>query len=249
MLQLKELLETLGWSSYEASAYCTIVETGPMKANDLAIKANIPTGRVYEVLTTLTDKGWLKRTGSRPVKYDAQHPRLVLDLELEELEKKMQEALRIAEQVWEVRNEEIGDKDDKSWTVSGMHGVIIEVRNLFNKAKKSIKIIESSLTWMTNQDFRKLGELVDKKVSISIISTETSKDELQRLSDLKADVRISGRPDVSFYIIDDEVILMRLNSPDTGTVIRDKNVASTFLVKFNQINKSAKKLEVDKVVS
>lgn len=247
MLLLKELLERLGWTSYEASAYCTIVESGPIKANDLAIKAKIPTGRVYEVLTTLTNKGWLKKTGTRPVKYDAQHPRLVLDLELDQLQGKMTESLRVSEQAWEVRNEQIGDKDDKSWTVAGMHGVILEIRNLFDKTKKSIKIVESSLTWLTSRDFRKLEELIGKKVSISVVATEACKDELQKLSNLKSEVSVSSKPDVPFYIIDDEVVLLRLNSPDTGNIIQDVNVAKMFIAKFNQINKTAKKMEVDKV--
>ena len=249
MIELKKLLEKLGWTGYEASAYCTIVESGPIKANDLAIKAKIPTGRVYEILTALTDKGWLKKTGNRPVKYDAQHPRYVLDLELDQLQTKMQQSLRIAEQAWEVRNEQIGDEDDKSWIVAGMHGIILEVRNLFNTAEKSIKIVESSISWLTNRDYRKLAELVDRKVRLSVVATESCKEELQRLSDLKSEVRIFNKPDVSFYLIDDKVVLMRLNSPDTGTVIQDLNVAKIFTTKFNQITKAAKKLEVDKVAS
>lgn len=133
--------------------------------------------------------------------------------------------------------------------MAGMHGVILEVRNLLDKATKSVKIVESTIAWLTNRDYRKLEELAEKKISIAIIATEACKTELKRLADLKANVKIHNKPDVAFYIIDDQIVLVRLNSPDTGTIIQDSNVAKMFSAKFNQINKSANEIEVDKVVS
>lgn len=249
MLQLKEFLKTLGWTGYESSAYCAIVENGPLKANDLAIKAGIPSGRVYEVITNLVNKGWLKKMGERPSIYDAQNPRLVLQLELDKLQKKMAESLEDAEQVWELRTGRIGDADDKSWTVSGIHGIIIEVRNLTADAKSSVKVVDSSLDWLTGSDFHKFEDLMKKGIQVSVVSSNASINELRRLRNSGAQAYVTNKQTPSFYIIDNELVLMKLVGPDSGTVVRDTTMAKMFDDKYNEIIKGAKLVKVEKVVS
>lgn len=247
MLQLKEFLRELNWTEYEASAYCAIVENGPMKANDLAVKARIPPGRVYQVVTNLTNKGWLKKTGARPAIYDAQNPRLVLDVELEALQKRMAESLKDAEQVWELRTGRIGDSDDKSWTVSGAHGVILEVRNLLTAPAKRIRIADSRIDWLTGSDINKLRDLLNAGATITVVSTKQCEEYLKRLSAAGIDALLIDKLDLSFYIIGEEIVLMKLNSPDNATIVRDVNVSKMFVGKFDSVIKQSKKVKVEKI--
>lgn len=249
MLQLKEFLKTLGWTVYESSAYCAIVESGPLKANNLAIKANIPQGRIYQVIASLADKGWLKKTGTRPAIYDAQNPRRVLEAELDTMQKKMARSLEDAEQAWELRTGRIGDADDKSWTVSGIHGIILEARNLCESAKKSIKIVDSSLNWLNGSDFHRFEDWINGGIKVSVISINSSINELKRLVNAGADAYVTKNEDLSFYIIDDKVILMKLDSPDSGTIVRDSKLTKMFVDRFNKIIKNTIKVAVEKVVS
>ena len=249
MLQLKEFIKTLGWTVYESSAYCAIVETGPLKAIDLAIKAKIPQGRIYEVITSLANKGWLKKIGTRPAIYDAQNPRRVLEAELDTMQKKMARSLEDAEQAWELRTGRIGDADDKSWTVLGIHGIILEVRNLCENAKKSIKIVDSSLNWFNGSDFHRFEDWINGGIKMSVISTNSSINELKRLVNVGANAYLTKNEDLSFYIIDDKVILMKLDSPDSGTIVRDSKLTKMFVDRFNKIIKNTIKVAVEKVVS
>lgn len=249
MLQLKEFLRELNWTEYESSAYCAIVENGPMKANDLAVKAGIPPGRVYEVVINLTNKGWLKKTGTRPAVYDAQNPRLVLQVELDNLQKRMAESLKDAEQVWELRTGRIGDSDDKSWTVSGAHGTILEVRNLLGVAGKRVRIADSRIDWLTGSDINKIRELAAKGTVITVVSTEHCIEDLKRLSAAGIDAWVTAKLDLSFYIIDEELVLMKLNNPDNATIVKDLNLGKMFVSKFDNVIKQSKKMKVDKVAS
>lgn len=249
MLQLKEFLKTLGWTMYESSAYCAIVENGRLKANDLAIKAGIPPGRVYEVIMNLVNKGWLKKIGERPSIYDAQNPRHVLQMELDKLQKKMAESLVDAEQVWELRTGRIGDTDDKSWTVAGIHGIILEVRSLFTNAKSSVKMVDTDLSWLTGSDFHKFEDLTKKGIKVSVVSSNASINELKRLGNDGAQVYASTKQNPSFYIVDNELVLMKLFSPDNGTVVRDTTLAKMFDDKYNEIIKSARLVKGDRVVT
>ena len=249
MLNLQVFLKKLNWTEYESKAYCTIVENGPMKANDLAIKAGIPAGRIYEVITRLSNKGWLKRTQSRPSIYDAQSPRTVLDVEMDQLQKEMKEPLEKAEEAWEIRQGRIGGADDKSWTVSGISGIILEFRDLCNSVKKSIKVIDSSLQWLSNRDFEVLKKLIKNKVKISIASTDRYKDKLNRLASIGVSTSILQKTDISFYIFDEEIVMMKFDGPDHGTVIKDKNMGKMFISKFEELRKDAKIIKVEEIAS
>jgi sugar-specific transcriptional regulator TrmB len=225
------------------------LRNGPLKANDLAIKAGIPSGRVYEVIMSLVNKGWLKKTGERPSIYDAQNPRQVLQRELEKLQKKMDESLVDAEQAWELRTGRIGDADDKSWTVSGIHGIILEVRNLFTNAKSSVKMVDSDISWFNRGDFNKFEDLIKQGIKISVVSSNTSINELEKLGSIGVQVYASTKQNPSFYIIDNELVLMKLFSPDNGTVVRDTTLAKMFDDKYNEIIKGAKLVKVERDVT
>ena len=205
--------------------------------------------KIQEVITRLRDKGWLKRTQSRPAIYDAQNPRTVLDVEMDQLQIEMKEPLEKAEEAWEVRQGRIGDADDKSWTVSGIYGIILEFRDLCNDAKKSIKIIDSSLQWLSNRDYERLAKLVKDDLEISIASTDRYKDQLNRLASVGVKTYILNSPDISFYIFDDGIVMMKFDGPDNGTVIKDKNMGKMFISKFDELISDAKMIEVEEIAS
>lgn len=247
MLALQEFLKQLNWTEYESKLYCAIVENGPMKANDLAIKAGIPAGRIYEIIKRLRDKGWLKRAQSRPAIYDAQNPRTVLQFAIDQLKAEMKEPLEKAEEAWEMRQGRIGDADDKSWTVSGIYGITLEFRDLCRGIKKSLKIVDSSLQWLSARDFDKFKNLTDSGVEISIVSTDLHKDKLTKLANIGINVFIFTSTDVSFSVFDEEIVMMKFVSPDNGTVVKDKNLGKMFNTKFDELIADGTILEVDQI--
>ena len=247
MLALQGFLKQLSWTEYESKLYCAVVENGPMKANDLAIKAGIPAGRIYEIIKRLRDKGWLKRTRSRPAIYDAQNPRTVLQVAIDQLQAEMKDPVEKAEEAWEMRQGRIGDADDKSWTVSGIYGIILEFRGLCEGIKKSLKIVDSSLQWLSAKDLDKFKSLINSGVKISIASTDLYKDELAKLANIGVNVFIFTNTDVSFSVFDEEVVMLKFTSPDNGTVVKDKNFGKMFITKFDELIKANKMLRVDQI--
>ena len=65
----KETLHELGLNSYEVDAYLTLLESGQMTAMEISREAKVPYSKIYEVLNSLKEKGWIKNTESRPFKY------------------------------------------------------------------------------------------------------------------------------------------------------------------------------------
>jgi hypothetical protein len=67
----KRILERLGLEGYGAKAYLALLETGPATAKGVAERANIPKGRIYEVLEELHRRGQVELLPEMPKRYRA----------------------------------------------------------------------------------------------------------------------------------------------------------------------------------
>src|SRR3989304_3583773 len=62
-------LREMGLNAYEIDAYIVLLEGGQMTAMEISRKASVPYSKIYEVLNSLKEKGWIKSSESRPFKY------------------------------------------------------------------------------------------------------------------------------------------------------------------------------------
>ena len=62
-------LREMGLNAYEIDTYIALLEGGEMTAMEISEQANVPYSKMYEVLNSLKEKGWIKSTESRPSKY------------------------------------------------------------------------------------------------------------------------------------------------------------------------------------
>jgi sugar-specific transcriptional regulator TrmB len=59
----------MGLNAYEIDAYIVLLEGGQMTAMEISQQATVPYSKMYEVLNSLKEKGWIKSSESRPFKY------------------------------------------------------------------------------------------------------------------------------------------------------------------------------------
>jgi len=65
----RDTLREMGLNAYEIDAYIVLLEGGQMTAMEISRKASVPYSKIYEVLNSLKQKGWVKSSESRPFKY------------------------------------------------------------------------------------------------------------------------------------------------------------------------------------
>ena len=65
----RNALHEMGLNAYEIDAYITLLEGGQMTAMEISQEAKVPYSKMYEVLNSLKEKGWIKSSESRPFKY------------------------------------------------------------------------------------------------------------------------------------------------------------------------------------
>jgi sugar-specific transcriptional regulator TrmB len=70
----RKAMESLGLTSYEIKVYLSLLEAGSMTASNISKKSGVPYSKIYEVLNSLEDKGWLESDSSRPQKFFPKSP-------------------------------------------------------------------------------------------------------------------------------------------------------------------------------
>ena len=67
--ETRSALHEMGLNAYEIDAYLVLLDVGQMTAMEISQQANVPYSKMYEVLNSLKEKGWIKSSESRPFKY------------------------------------------------------------------------------------------------------------------------------------------------------------------------------------
>ena len=78
-----EVFDLLGLTEYERSALQKLLSLGRTTAPNLAEATDIPKARIYGVLDSLSDRGYIKVVPGRPKEYQAKHPAEILDRAVE----------------------------------------------------------------------------------------------------------------------------------------------------------------------
>ncbi len=69
--EFKKLFKRANLSSYEIHGYLTLLRSSDLTARELSEKSKIPTGRIYEILEELKNKGMIEIKSTRPKIYSA----------------------------------------------------------------------------------------------------------------------------------------------------------------------------------
>lgn len=246
-MSLVELLSLFRWSRYEAFAFSTLVNNGPMRAKELAIKANIPLSRIYDVTSALRKKGWVRVHGGKVKIFVAQHPKYVLEQELNNLREHIDVAVKELEEKWELREENVFPGEDKAWVVEGTNGVLIEIRQLLRKAKRCVRIENGCTEWLTPKDMNTIKELALKN-GVKVRVVDTNNVILKKIATVGAHVKIAPAVEQNRYIIDDKYALLIVGSnPVVGIVINDKETVKSMAEKYDILFKKSDDIEVSKI--
>jgi sugar-specific transcriptional regulator TrmB len=131
----------MGLTNYEIDAYLALLESGQMTAVEVSKKGNVPYSKVYEVLNSLRNKGWIRRVESRPNRYYPLPPIQALTstkIRFEDKCKSWEQAVASELQpLYEKR--ELVERPD-ILILHGQSSVVAKLMETLKKAKKEIMI-------------------------------------------------------------------------------------------------------------
>ncbi|MCX9012202.1 MAG: hypothetical protein OIN66_13905 [Candidatus Methanoperedens sp.] len=235
-----EKLRKLGLTGYEAQAFVALLKLGDAEANEIAAKAKIPMGRIYNVLSDLEEFRLIRAQDTRPRKYACVEPSTALERLLknkqEELEREGEEIGALANNL---TSELTGLRTNRSartfWTVAiGEEKSRELVRECISGSQKELLFFMAPK--MTSERLKKelmkeehldivnaLYETIKKGVEVKIILNKDV--DFSLLEDYPAvkqllkhmgnefNCRLATIPATPFDIIDRENILLQMLNP------------------------------------
>ncbi|MGQ9725539.1 MAG: TrmB family transcriptional regulator [Candidatus Bathycorpusculaceae bacterium] len=142
----KHILKEMGLNSYEVDAYFALLESGQLTAMEISEKAKVPYSKIYEVLNSLREKGWIKSVESRPRKYYPLPPLEALaatKIKLEDKYKSWEKTIADELQPLYERRELVERPD--ILILHGQQAVVAKLEETVRKATKEIMIAAPKL--------------------------------------------------------------------------------------------------------
>ena len=152
------LFDTLDLTEYEATALAALLRLGRTTAPDLAEATGIPKARIYDVLDSLSDAGYLKLIPGRPKEYQPHDPETVLERarenkrqELETFERELDDArdsfLATFESAFE-EQEEVRPAEELFHVVDVGDPSESETRRLYHEADRAAYVLTKSFEYL-----------------------------------------------------------------------------------------------------
>lgn len=212
-------LRPLGLSEYEVRVFLTLVKNGPANYRNVARESNVPTGKIYHVLSTLGAKGFVEIIQTKPKIYRAVEPKIALRRRLKQLEEDFFELER------KIRDELPNLQLQYSLKHDIIRGVLSEILVGCNSFTKSIqntllKALDEVLIVTPKFDVKPHEEdvfmrLLERGVSVKVLCSgfeESSEDIVSRFLDLGAQIRMQEAVDDKYYVVDDKSVYTFINS-------------------------------------
>ncbi len=181
----RKALEKIGLTSYEIKAFSSLLKSSELTAADLSQKSGIPYSKIYEVLGTLEEKGWIGSDDSRPTKYFAKSPATGLDTTKNELESQFKKNQNIILNELVPLYEKSGTSEKPDiWVLSGAFNIAAKILEMVESCTNEVMIaLPEAGEGLVKQALPKLRQLHDKGVDITILTSDKmDKESLRSIS-------------------------------------------------------------------
>lgn len=245
-------LKKLGLTDYESKVYLALLEIGEGTSGDILKKANLHSGKIYEILSSLQNKGLISEIVQNNVKrYSATEPGRIydyLDVKKKELETTENEISKIMPLLLE--KAKFANKNPiKIEVYTGFEGLRTAFMKEMNKYSKNTEVLVFGVQPKIKYD-KKISDFFTYKVyperKRNRILTRKIKDlstmGVKSSSSYPKQVRYLNYQSMTIVEVYDDLVLIEsyLENPII-LVIESKEVAKGFKDQFEMLWKTAKK--------
>jgi len=179
MTEASDVFDRVGLTEYETTAIERLLALGRTTAPNLAEATGIPKARIYGVLESLADRGFIKVIPGRPKEYQPKAPEEILDRAIENSRQSYEAFATDVEANRDAFLAEYGPQferasEDISPTAELFHVVDVgepserETRRLYGDAEETLGIITNSFAYLDSVEGA-LGAAVERGVDVSVL--------------------------------------------------------------------------------
>ncbi|MGB0026928.1 MAG: helix-turn-helix domain-containing protein [Nitrososphaeraceae archaeon] len=190
----KKAMESLGLTGYEIRVYMALLEYGQMTAAAISKTSSVPYSKIYEVLNSLEDNGWLESDSSRPQKFFPKSPSTALDAMKMRMENVIRDNQNLIESELMPIYEKSGMKEKPEiWVVRGIYNIAAKVNEIIQSSEQELLIalpqVAEDIAKLTQPLLRTMHE---KGVRITVLASEETNQETVRMISRVANVRLKN---------------------------------------------------------
>jgi len=185
-------MEDLGLTSYEIRVYISLLEIGPMTASEISKRSGVPYSKIYEVLNSLADKGWLESDNSRPQRFFPKPPSTALEAMRTRYDNNFRESqTTIVSELMPVYTKSGVKERPEIWVATGIMNIAAKVNEIIQNSQHELLVALPQAAESVAKPLQPLMRtLHEKGVKINILaSAKINHETLKALSRI-ADVRI-----------------------------------------------------------
>ena len=173
------LLETLELTEYEAQALDRLLELGRTTAPNLADATGIPKARIYGVLESLSNQGYVKVIPGRPKEYQPKPPSEILERATanrrqayeayrQDIEGMRDAFLEHYEPLYEAAGETVTPTEELFWVVDVGDPSLRETREIYRAADDRLHILTKSFEYLPEVE-ETLADVLDTGVEVRVL--------------------------------------------------------------------------------
>lgn len=147
-MEIMSMLNDLGLTKYEASAYVSLLNLGVCEARSICKDADIPMGKIYETLGVLKAKGLIEAQNVRPRKFMAKKPKAAFQrlysLKKEEQETELSKVKATIKKLEKEVKPKITEMKGENifWTTTiGPEGIAKSMNAVFDEAEEEMLMV------------------------------------------------------------------------------------------------------------
>lgn len=135
-MNLISRLRKLGLGEYEARTYTALVGMDKASAREIHESSGVPRTKVYDVLRSLAEKGFLEMQQGNPTYFRAVEPKEILERQLADIIDATEECIDELENLQIVKHKEV----PLFWVVRGDWAIKTKIQELINEAESELSI-------------------------------------------------------------------------------------------------------------
>lgn len=213
----RKALERIGLTGYEIKIFTALLKSGEMNASDLSQKSGVPYSKIYEVLGTLEEKGWIGSDDSRPTRYFAKSPATGLDTTKQKMESDFvqDKGVILNELVPLYEKSGTSEKPD-IWVLSGAINIAAKILEMVESCRSEVMVaLPEAGEELMRQSLPKLRLLHDRGVRITILTSDRMDADSLRMIARMATVKVK-KGLFGGGIISDKRYVVILLGPEMG---------------------------------
>ena len=215
----RKSLEKIGLTGYEIKTFTSLLTVKQLTASEMSQKSGVPYSKIYEVLGTLEEKGWIGSDDSRPTKYFAKSPLTGIETTKQKMESDFLQNQNVILNELVPLYEKSGTSEKPDiWVLSGTINIATKILEMVENCKNEVMIaLPEASQALVKQALPKLRLLHDKGIKITILTSDKMDKEALKSASRVATVKVKKGLFGGGIISDKRYVVILLGAEIGGT--------------------------------